>query len=113
MPNLPKGKNRPWIPKKRKVYGQIDNSAFYQSKQWRALRNWYIKQNPLCEMCKRKGITKSGNCVDHIKPVTLGGHKVNENNLQTLCNRCHAKKSAQESVEYRRGIKDYDRNKKK
>ena len=111
MPTLPKGKNRPWIPKKRKVYGQSNNAEFYQSKQWRALRNWYIKQNPLCEVCKRKGKTKGGDCIDHIKPISLGGSKVSESNLQTLCNSCHAKKSAQEAVEYRRGVKEYKRKK--
>ena len=111
MPTLPKGKKRTWIPKKRKVYGQTDNSSFYHSKQWRALRNWYIKQNPLCEQCKRDGNITNGDCIDHIKPISIGGHKVSESNIQTLCNKCHAKKSAQEGVEYRKGIKDYERKK--
>ena len=44
MPTLPKGKDRPWIPKRPKTHRQTDNSAFYNSKQWRALRNWYIKE---------------------------------------------------------------------
>ena len=111
MPTLPKGNRRPWIPKKRKVYGQTDNSSFYQSKQWRMLRRYYIKANPLCEECTRKGKTTAGNCIDHIKPISMGGSKVDESNLQTLCNSCHAKKSATEAVEYRKGVKDYVRKK--
>lgn len=113
MPTLPKGKKRSWMPKKRKVYGQHDNSSFYQSKQWRALRNWYIKQNALCEQCNRENKITAAECVDHIKPISLWyAGRLAESNIQSLCNSCHAKKSARESVEYRKGIKDYVREKK-
>tara|TARA_R110002051_G_scaffold114905_1_gene187828 strand:- start:91 stop:429 length:339 start_codon:yes stop_codon:yes gene_type:complete len=112
MPTLPKGKNRSWIPKAKKRFGQIDNSGFYHSKQWRALRNWYIKQNPICEQCNRDNKLSGGQCVDHITPITKGGSKVCPSNLQTLCNKCHAKKSSVEGVEYRKGIKDYVRKEK-
>ena len=47
--------------------------------------------------------------VDHIKPISIGGDRLHQSNLQTLCNSCHNKKSAKESVEYRKGIKDYVR----
>jgi len=110
MPYLPKQKPKSWMPKK--VEGQTrqyDNSSFYQSKQWRMTRNHYIKSNPLCEQCSRDNKTTGGHCVDHIKPVTKGGAKFDESNLQTLCNSCHAKKSAQEAVEYRAGVKPYKR----
>ena len=110
MPTLPKGNSRPWIPKTKRRYGQTDNSKFYHSKQWRALRGWYIKQNPLCEQCNRDNKVKAGDCVDHIRPITKGGSSICPSNLQTLCNSCHAKKSAQEAVEYRKGIKEYKRN---
>ena len=112
MPTLPKGKRRPWIPKKERRTPQHDNSQFYQSKQWRMLRRYYIKSNPLCEQCSRENKTTAGQCVDHIKPISLGGNRIDESNLQTLCNSCHAKKSAAEGVEYRKGIKDYIREKK-
>tara|TARA_R100000808_G_C2079825_1_gene104120 strand:- start:50 stop:379 length:330 start_codon:yes stop_codon:yes gene_type:complete len=105
MPNLPKAKTRWWIPKKKQEARQVDNSKFYQSKQWRATRNYYIQANPLCEECKRNGKTKGGQCVDHIKPISKGGHQTDYSNLQTLCNKCHAKKSGQEGAEYRNNIK--------
>jgi N-methylhydantoinase A/oxoprolinase/acetone carboxylase beta subunit len=76
MPTLPKGNRRPWIPKKRKVYGQTDNSSFSQSKQWRMLRRYYIKANPLCEECSRKGRTTAVNCIDHIKPISKSVRRV-------------------------------------
>ena len=110
MPNLPKHKRKSWMPKKVKTHTrQHDNSAFYHSKQWRMTRNHYIKKNPLCEECMRNDMVTGGNCVDHIKPMSVGGSKIDESNLQTLCNGCHAKKSAQESTEYRQGIKPYKR----
>jgi len=49
--------------------------------------------------------------VDHIRQITMGGDRLHQSNLQTLCNSCHAKKSASEAVEYRKGIKDYERQK--
>lgn len=111
MPTLPKGKSRSWIPKAKTHIRQHDNSSFYHSKGWRMTRKFYIKANPLCEQCTRDGRTTGGQMVDHIKAVSIGGDRLHHTNLQTLCNSCHAKKSASESVEYRKGIKDYERQK--
>ena len=113
MPTLPKGKKRSWITSKPTQARQMDNSAFYHSKAWRMTRKFYIKANPLCEECKRQSpsIIKSAFVVDHIKPITLGGNKLDFSNLQSLCTMHHNKKSAKESVEYRKGIKNYERKK--
>ena len=111
MPTLPKGRSRSWIPKAKPQNRQIDNSQFYHSKAWRMTRKFYIKANPLCEQCTRDGRTTGGQMVDHIRQITMGGDRLHQSNLQTLCNSCHAKKSASEAVEYRRGIKDYEREK--
>ena len=111
MPTLPKGKNRSWIPKAKQQDRQHDNSSFYHSKGWRMTRKFYIKANPLCEQCTREGRTTGGQMVDHIKPVSIGGSRLEQSNLQTLGNSCHNKKSAKESVEYRKGIKEYERKK--
>ena len=111
MPILPKSRKRPWIPDKPEHLREVDNSSFYNSKRWRSLRNYFIQKNPLCNICKRKGITKGAEMVDHIKPITKGGSPVDQLNLQSLCNKCHAKKSGQEGAEFRKGIKDYKRKK--
>ena len=111
MPTLPKGRSRSWIPKAKPQNRQIDNSQFYHSKAWRMTRKFYIKANPLCEQCTRDGRTTGVQMVDHIRQITMGGDRLHQSNLQTLCNSCHAKKSASEAVEYRRGIKDYERKK--
>tara|TARA_Y100001973_G_C5181788_1_gene325329 strand:- start:286 stop:627 length:342 start_codon:yes stop_codon:yes gene_type:complete len=113
MPKLPKPRKRSWIKTMPKHTRQHDNTKFYQSKAWRMTRKFYIKDNPLCEMCKRKGKTTAAQMVDHITPISIGGMAValNTKNLQSLCNKCHAKKSSYEGVEYRKGIKDYERKK--
>ena len=111
MPTLPKGRSRSWIPKAKPQNRQIDNSQFYHSKAWRMTRKFYIKANPLCEQCTRDGRTTGGQMVDHIRQITMGGGRLHQSNLQTLCNSCHAKKSSSEAIEYRKGIKDYERKK--
>jgi len=104
MPNMPKSKSRPWIPKRKR-----DNKGlkphrssqeyvdFYNSKRWRSLRNYYIQMHPLCAECERAGYVVPGECVDHIVPMRFGGSMTTLDNLQTLCNSCHATKTGRES----------------
>lgn len=114
MPNLPKSRKLSWIPTRPKHIRQHDNSKFYQSKQWRMTRKFYIKSNPLCEECLRSNpsITKAADMVDHIIQISKNGMMFDYSNLQSLCNSCHSKKSSREGVEYRSGIKEYVRNRK-
>ena len=114
MPTLPKGKTRSWIPKPKPQNRQHDNSTFYHSKAWRMTRKFYIKAHPLCEMCKRKSPPEitGGQMVDHIKAISIGGDRLHQSNLQTLCNNCHNSKSGKEGQEFRKGIKDYVRKNK-
>ena len=52
--------------------------------------------NPLCVHCiDHKRIT-GANTLDHITPIRLGGAPLDRNNLQWLCERCHARKSQSE-----------------
>ena len=104
MAEFPKTKHRPWIPKKDRSQGHLAKSRssedmvlFYHSKRWKSLRNYYFSMNPLCEECERAGYITSGQEVDHIKPMRLGGASLSINNLQTLCKSCHARKSGRES----------------
>ena len=110
MPKLPKAKQRPWIPKKPQHLREVDNASFYNSKKWRALRNYFIQKFPLCAQCKREGRLKGAQCVDHIKPITMGGGMLDQKNLQSLCNSCHAKKSGKEAAEIRNSVKTYKKS---
>tara|TARA_R110000803_G_scaffold202313_1_gene267422 strand:+ start:1649 stop:2005 length:357 start_codon:yes stop_codon:yes gene_type:complete len=118
MPKFPDKKSRPWIPKRNRdnkgitptSYSDKEYSAFYHTKQWKSIRNYYIQMNPLCELCDMEGYTIQGQCVDHITPRRLGGSDTNLSNLQTLCNSCHASKTGKES---RVIVDKYKKNKKK
>lgn len=56
------------------------------------MRAQKIRENPLCLHCLQKGITRLGDELDHIVPVSKGGSN-EESNLQLLCTECHATKT--------------------
>lgn len=62
---------------------------------WRKQSKLFKQRNPLCVTCLADGKVKAAYCVDHIVP-----HKGDElkfrdiNNWQSLCERCHNKKTA-------------------
>jgi len=100
MPNVPKkGSKKPWIkyqdlgrPKRQTWKGKDhEDASFYNSRAWRKLRLYVLQYEPLCRTCK-----KVATVVDHIKPIRLGGSRMDEKNLQPLCASCHNKKSRSE-----------------
>lgn len=95
MPTINKNKIKPkQIPYRHE--SRDISSKYYNSKQWKNLRNYYIRRNPLCEICLSKGIVKAAEEVHHIKFI-LGGKTeeerwerlTDENNLMSLCISCH------------------------
>lgn len=97
MPTIKKHARRPWLPEKQPFEGyRHHNSEFYQSRKWRSLRKLKLERSPLCEECQRKGILTPAQMVDHIVPINKGGAPLDFDNLQSLCNRCHAAKSARD-----------------
>ena len=95
MPTLKKSGRRPWMPK-REEYGGFreHNTVFYQSRAWRRLRAVKLEADPLCEECARHGRVTPARIVDHIVPINKGGAPLELGNLQSLCLRCHACKTA-------------------
>ena len=67
--------------------------------RWQKARKGFLAQHPLCVECLKNGITKGANVVDHHIP-----HKGNikkfwdVSNWQSLCVRCHNKKTATEGA---------------
>lgn len=99
MPVIKKNERRPWEPKPQGPQtGRANpNSKFYQSTKWRKLRKSYIAANPLCVFCLERGEHVAANIVDHITPINQGGAPLSESNLQSLCHKCHNKKSGREA----------------
>ena len=82
----------PTCPKPGKVYDQKRGNATQRGydRRWQKARKAYLVENPLCEVCLKKGITEAAEVVDHIKP-----HKGdmslfwNVENWQSMSIRCH------------------------
>lgn len=93
MPTI--NKNR--IHQKFTPYKKDNNSAkYYNSIQWKRLRNYYIRRHPLCEECLSKGIVKPAEEVHHKLPFIYGiteedrwNRLTDEDNIIALCKECH------------------------
>jgi len=65
--------------------------------RWRKLRAMKLAQQPLCEHCQAQGRVTPATQVDHIVEVMLRPDLAFElGNLQSICHRHHAAKSAAE-----------------
>ena len=74
--------------------------------QWKKIRAMFLKENPLCVECNRKGKLTPANVVDHIIP-----HKGDKdifwdyNNYAALCKPCHDSKTAKEDGAFGNKVK--------
>jgi len=87
--------NLPWDSKDRVDshdggYHREASDPRYHTTRWIKLsRRWRIA-HPLCEECKRNGIIKAAECVDHIDPWPIcKDYFFDRRNLQALCNSCN------------------------
>jgi 5-methylcytosine-specific restriction protein A len=76
----------------------------YNTQHWRNLRASVLQNSPLCKACESVGLITLAQMVDHIEPVRLGGEFWDADNLQPLCNSCHASKSAKERNAEPKGV---------
>ena len=108
MPYLPTTTKYKWLRKIKKDYNKSysnpELAKEYNTTKWRKLRNYYIKNNPLCVMCKNNNRIKKAYLVDHIKEVADGGEMYDYRNLQSLCDPCHRSKTS--LAVYKRKLKD-------
>ena len=81
----------------------------YLTRQWRQeLRPAQLLREPFCRVCARRGARTPATRVDHIQP-----HRgdwalfTDPNNLQSLCEACHNRKTAQERGERRRKVSGF------
>ena len=61
---------------------------------WKRLRLLKLTVNPLCEECNSHNVIRPAQEVDHIRPISRGGARLDLNNLQSLCKTCHSQKTA-------------------
>ena len=70
--------------------------------RWKKTRELILKRDSyLCIPCKKDGRATPAKQVDHIRPKYLGGTD-DWANLQSICEDCHKKKTAQEAADARK-----------
>lgn len=60
-------------------------------RRWMSMRHVVLVEEPVCMICGRRSSTE----VDHIIPVCKGGTDIRDN-LQGVCDECHAEKTAKD-----------------
>ena len=103
MANKPNKIERSWVPQRKAFERENSNTGFYNSWPWRKKSKAFKINNPLCIECERNDLIVPVKVVDHIIPINAGGAMLDDDNLQSLCESCHNRKSANESKGY--GVK--------
>ena len=72
------------------------SAKYYNSKAWHILRNLYIREHPLCELCLKEGKTTPAEEVHHINAFLNGWNDeakwqllLDKGNLMSLCKPHH------------------------
>jgi 5-methylcytosine-specific restriction protein A len=74
-------------------------NVFYNSRAWRSLRDWYLRQNPLCVECQRRGFLVPAVHLNHVVPLALAPERaLDPTNIEGLCKSCHAGKTREEQT---------------
>lgn len=68
---------------------------------WGRLRCVVLADEPLCRHCALDGIVRAAEHVDHINN---DGNNNERDNLQSLCHRCHSKKTQQDIHGVKHGV---------
>jgi 5-methylcytosine-specific restriction protein A len=83
-----KHKVAPWQGAQRAPDTRGNASSRGYDYQWQRLRDVYIRNNPVCEIqthCSNGPAIE----VDHIRELSQGGARLDQDNLQSTCRRCH------------------------
>lgn len=94
----------PWLsqpaPKRKTTESGIDVSKIRNSRRWRdKVRPQKLLRDPMCEVCLKKDKLIEAVEVDHIIPLEQGGAPFEDDNLQSICKRCHGAKTGSENSE--------------
>ncbi|WOI54969.1 HNH endonuclease signature motif containing protein [Palleronia sp. LCG004] len=82
---------------KAQTSGQARAGQKLYDRKWRAARLVHLAYHPLCVACAEIGVTTAATDVDHIDPHRGDRSKFwDRSNWQSLCHRCHSRKTALE-----------------
>ncbi len=81
-----------YVPRKEK-------DRFLDSAAWRKLSKWKLQATPYCEDCRDNGEIRPANDVDHVIPrAERPDLALNEDNLRSLCDSCHGRKTRKDQI---------------
>ncbi len=74
-----------------------NDAKYYNSQSWKALRDWYYKLHPVCEVCEAHGRVSPTHHIHHKFPFMNGKTEeirwrllTDPNNLISVCTKCHS-----------------------
>ena len=84
------------MPGRLATLGRIDATPRLRGARATERRSKWLRMHPLCVKCQEAGRVTAATVPDHIVPLADGGAD-DESNLQSLCDPCHAVKTAAEN----------------
>ncbi len=79
---------------------------FYQSKEWRTIREFMLSKQPLCIKCHIEGKIEPATEIDHIIPLRRKPELcLDTENLMPLCKSHHSQKTFEEAVRFNKIFK--------
>jgi 5-methylcytosine-specific restriction endonuclease McrA len=65
------------------------HQRWYDSARWRRKSKAWLALEPLCVMCKARGLTTAATVADHVVAHRSNARLFWDGELQALCRRCH------------------------
>jgi len=73
--------------------------AIYNSARWKRLRLQKLREEPLCQTCRARGLLVPADSIDHRVPISAGGPPFPPTSgLTSFCRPCHSSKTAAEQA---------------
>lgn len=92
---------QPTLAQQRRDYDRLrrnkEAKAFYHTKAWEECRRSKLRQDPLCEVCKRENRLVAATHVHHKESVEdYDDLRLEMGNLESQCASCHSRLHASE-----------------
>jgi len=94
MPHKLKTHTQLQYEKHKKVYANTSNK-FYQTREWKDFRKFFLSMNPLCQICKEANRIVPATDVHHVGGRTPS-NGLDSSICQSLCHSCHSRITATE-----------------
>jgi 5-methylcytosine-specific restriction enzyme A len=93
---------QPTLAQRRRDYDRSrrnkDAKAFYNSRAWQECRLSKLRQDPLCEPCKRRNRLVPATHVHHLDPVSkCEDSRLEISRMESQCASCHSTLHAEET----------------